>query len=65
MQSHVWDSSSVKLPRRYNKDLPGWRMKAEFGIPQAKIMFVHIVTTLDLYIYYFYCYLFGGVQVFR
>ncbi|XP_064650784.1 large ribosomal subunit protein mL37-like [Lineus longissimus] len=41
LQAHCWDTTQEKLPKRYNKQIPGWKYKAEWGIPQEKI--VHIL----------------------
>lgn len=37
MQSHKWEPTKVKLPKRKNPDLPIWKFKAELGIPDYKI----------------------------
>lgn len=36
MQANVWDPTKDKLPKRFNKRLPGWHYKAESGIPISK-----------------------------
>ena len=38
LHAHVWDTTSVKLPKRFNKVLQGWKFKTEFGTPKDKVM---------------------------
>ncbi|KAI0231495.1 39S ribosomal protein L37, mitochondrial [Lamellibrachia satsuma] len=38
MQANAWDPTKKKLPRRFSSALPGWRFKAEMGIPYRRIM---------------------------
>lgn len=38
LQAHKWDATSVKLPKRFNNQLPGWKFKAEKGVPRSRII---------------------------
>ena len=42
MQANVWDPTKKKLPKRFNAQIPGWKFKAETGIPRRRIMYVSI-----------------------
>jgi len=48
MQSNVWDPTKVKLPRRINTRLPGWKFKAEWGIPNYRIASTMIRNIMQL-----------------
>jgi hypothetical protein len=41
MQANVWDPAKEKLPKRFNKMIPGWKFKAEYGIPQQRMTSVN------------------------
>lgn len=36
MQANVWNPTKDKLPKRFNPNLPRWKMKQEYGIPYEK-----------------------------
>ena len=42
MQANVWDPTKKKLPKRFNAQIPGWKFKAETGIPRRRIMYALI-----------------------
>ena len=42
MQANIWDPTKQKLSKRINTRLPGWKFKAEVGIPPSKIVYVHM-----------------------
>lgn len=54
MQSNIWDPTKYKLSRRLNTRIPGWKFKAEFGIPNLRIALMTTKNLLRL------CESFGG-----
>lgn len=48
MQANVWNPTKDKLPKRFNPQLPRWKMRGEYGIPYEKRALILLQNILRL-----------------